>query len=159
VGDTRDFVVDLRAAPGIEELHRALMDREKGPTQGDCLVRAAIPIFLKVDVRIRAFRSGTLDTTPISDALVAYIGAKGFVSSIGAHAMAAVVQGALPAGYEAGPIALSARVRPPSGADEYYFSTEKITPPDRPTESVSARTCCFYLDPIDVGISVVREDS
>jgi hypothetical protein len=158
VGDTRDFLVDLLAAPGIEDLHRLLMDNEKGPTQGDCLVKAAIPIFLKVDARIRAFRSGTLDTTPVVDALTSYIGAKGFTASIGCHALAAVIQGALPAGYEPGRVSLSARVRPPSGVEEFYTSIEKIAAPDRPEESISSKTCCFYLDSADIGLTVVRED-
>jgi hypothetical protein len=156
---TAQYAVSVSGLPLIGELQDAVSARSFAAPAGDVLVKAPVPCTLVVSFEVRKRASSPApDADAIRNDVAALVNATGFPGQLYASNLAGVIYGHLPDGAYVGAIDLFGTIRRPDGSLRRIRSTEVLEVPDEPERMVSKRTVTFFLDPRDVGISIVDVD-
>lgn len=159
----RKYKVRVLALPSIKQLQELSVDRNNRNPQADYLVRAPIPVFCTVSMRV-LYRSGVEapDPAKIQLEVAARVNALGFA------------MGQLPASviYDAAhnvmakngttvvtPIDIRGLLLKPGGGSVQLASTARLVVPNLPEETISQRTAVFYLNPNDIDIVVEKVET
>ena len=157
-GSTLAVDVVVAAMPQVADLDAFLTDRGRRPPGADLLVRAAVPVFVGLAVRLRKTAGqDDPDLDTIRTRLAEAVNSTGFVGRLTAASLAAVVQGVLTSGQSCDLVKVSGRLRRPDGTARRLPAGDIIEVPDEPKKMVTRRTACFILDPGDVEFSVTAE--
>ncbi len=159
----RAYNVKLRALPLIAEIQDRVAGLGTRNPMGDCLVRAAVPCFVRLSFDLKLVPGLlTPDLPTIQNALAAAVNATGFVGVLPSSMLANIIQGYLTGGSYVDTIDMLGMLRRPDGTRRPLRSTEAVRIPEDAKEAVrgvSPRTVVFYLDPNDIAISVLPAGS
>ena len=147
------YDIYVKVMPKVEDLQVFLGDRERRPSAADILVKAPVPCFVSLSFEIsKLSNEDAPDEDAIKTALASYVNGTGFQASLSASSLAYVIQGELSGSQAAGAISMTGRILLPNGTETTLASTISLETPDQPTDMVSYRTVCFYLDEVDIEI-------
>lgn len=154
---TADYDIYVRAMPLIEDLQIFLGDRDRRPMGSDILVKAPVPCFVSLSFSISKLAGqDDPDLSAIKTSMADYVNGLGFNSVLSASALAHEVYSHLSAGQTCSTIDMHGRVLYPDGRQTFLHSSVELTAPTASTSMVSDKTVCFFLDPLDIDISVVE---
>jgi hypothetical protein len=155
-GSRRDYALEVVCLPLIAEIQDFLSARDVRPFGADCLVKAPVPCFVRLNLTVYK-QSGDADpdTYAITAALCHAVNTVGFVGALYASQLQSAAQKLVPAGQSVSAIDMLGRIRYPDGRSQYLRSAELLRVPDDPASMVSPRTVQFFASPEDVVVSVV----
>lgn len=156
VGSSKDYALEVICLPLVAEIQDFLSSRDVRPFGSDCLVKAPVPCFVRLNLTVYK-RAGEEDpdVAAIKAALCRAVNTVGFVGALYASQLQGAVQKLVPAGQSVSAIDMLGRIRYPDGRLQYLRSAELLRVPDDPASMVSPRTVQFFAGPDDVGVSVV----
>lgn len=156
IGTQAPYTLYLRAMPDLGDLQTFLASDDVRHQSADVLAKAPVPCFVRLSLTVRQPPSTAApDTASMATALAAAVNAGGFDGRLDNSPLVAVAQGMLAPGQSIASVDLYGRLLRPDGTTVYLRSRDGLIVPYTPSQMVSLRTVCFYLDPQDVGISVV----
>lgn len=155
-GDEADYQIVVRVLPDLRTAQDLLADREHLPVGGDVLVRAAVPCFVRAGFNLLLSSSAALpDLTAVRVACAAAVNATGFSDRLSASVLTQAAQSLVPAA-QISAVSLSGRLRPVDGSAVLLTGTDALSLSADPEIAVGALTVCFFLDPADLTVNVVR---
>lgn len=166
VGATAVYNVTVSMLPQIDAIQDWLSQPENASLDSDILVKAPVPCFVGVYIRIaKTLLATSPDTAPLIAAVVASVNQAPFSGRLYAGAVQDAVAILLPGGMDVSAIELVGRIRSPDGKMRFITSTSVLaitdgnllTVPDVPGAMVSAATVAFFTAPGQVQIEVVSE--
>lgn len=153
IGATQSYTLEARGMPLIGAIQDALSAYDIRSYGADCLVRAPIPCFVKLNFTINQRPDATdPDLTAIATALAAAVNAVGFIGRLDASILQDTVQAFLTSEATVSLIDMLGRLRYPDGSLRYLRSPESLIVPAQPALGISPNTVQFFLDPEDVAI-------
>jgi len=159
--DKVSYAVTVSYMPSIDSVQALLSNRSNRAPQSDYLVRAPIPCFVGVEIRIDKHPlDSAVDTAAIAAAVTESVNSLTFEQGkLSAAELVSVVNALLPSRSKVGlPIHLWGSLRQPDGVSVLLSSTKELIAPATSTLSISTRTCAFYLRVEDVDVSVVTSN-
>lgn len=155
VGNTKSYQFELRGMPLIGEIQAFVNQRDVRHWSGDCLIKAPIPCFVRINLVVEKKATAESPTiTDIQTAVVRTINQVGFTGKLYASSIVNVVQSYLKSDVNVAMIDMFGLVTYPSGTEYTMQSSEVLTIPDLPREMVSARTVQFFSTADDVIVNV-----
>jgi hypothetical protein len=159
LGATQDYNVNVLVMPGIDTLNDVAIDRSTRNPQADYLVRAPVPAFCAIGVKV-LYRSG--NPVPDADAIKAEI-----VSRVNAlkfedgQLPASIVHDAVHnvAGSDVvsvSPLDFLCQIRKPDGNIITIRDADGIEIPNLSEEGVTSRTVAFFIDTPGVEVEVAQ---
>lgn len=156
VGDVGDYQLEALYLPLIGDIQDTLSAADVRSRVADVLIKAPVPCFLGLSFTVfKAAGQDDPDLDAVRSALAAAVNAAGFTGKLFASELQSAAADHLLDGQRTGAIDMLGRIRYPGGLTRYVRSSEVLTVPAEPTSLVSARTVQFFLDPADVGVTVV----
>lgn len=155
---TTSYAVTVSYMPSIDSIQTLLSGRSNRAPQSDYLVRAPIPCFVGVEIRIDKHPLDiAIDTAAIAAAVASSVNALTFEQGkLSASELVDIVHALLPSRSKVSlPIHLWGSLRQPDGASVFMSSTQELIAATNAALSISTRTVAFYLRVEDVDISVV----
>jgi hypothetical protein len=157
-GDKVSFDVTLTYLPDIDKVNDWLLDRSRRHPGGDYLVKAPIPCFVGVAMRIIVGYGDALpDTEAIKAAVVESVNNISFSegqldSSVIINAAQSLLTGK---SRVETPIDFRGRVIKPNGKETWIFNQHKLVIPTLVGEMISPRTVAFFLSSNDIVVEAV----
>lgn len=148
VGSKKSISIDFVVPPGLQAATLAVLDSSlRGPV-ADLVVRAAIPCFVQVSLKI----SGTYDTGAAVAAVISAVEASKFNGRLTIARISAAVQAVIAGDIVT--VGLFGTIRRPDGSSVYLFDQgSELTVPNDPVNGVTAKTVAFYASVTDVTIT------
>lgn len=155
VGQSRMLNVTLVRVPGLESAQRFVSSRNVRSLSGDILLKAAIPIFLAVKVRLQTqFETLIPDIEKIQTAVSDSISQRPMRAVITVSDIAKAVSRYLPDDMTVISVDFDGELIFPDGDVERLTGVNEISCPHWPDRLVTSRTTAFYCSPSDVTISI-----
>jgi hypothetical protein len=153
---TQAYNVTARALPLIAAIQDAVVAQKTRNPMGDCLVRAAVPCFVRLSLVIR-LAPGQLspDVPTIQNALAALVNQTGFTGALPASQLSQTVQDQLNGASYVDAIDMVGKLQHQDLSWRLLRSTETLLVPEETVRGTSPRTVVFFLDPADVAISIL----
>lgn len=156
---TAEYDITLRGLPLIDDIQDWASGRGVRNKAGDALIKAPVPCFLRVSFSLQLKPGQTSpDTSVIANNVAAFVNLYGFTGRLPASAISDVIHNSLLGVAHVGAIDILGDIRRPDGTIRRLRTTETLIIPDEPTNMVTPRTVAFFLDPLDVAISVETAD-
>jgi hypothetical protein len=158
---TAPYNVSLRTMPLIGDMQDTVSGRSFGAPAGDVLVKAPMPCFLTINFNINKRATVVVDQSivdGICTSAAQLVNSLGFPGQLYASLLSELIQEQLPDGAYVGAIDMFGTIRQPDGTVRRIRSTEVLIVPDNPGLMITPRTVTFFLDPLDVGVSVIDVD-
>lgn len=152
-GVTRPVTVEGVGFAGLDALQDAYAAPGRADPAADLLVRAAVPVFVRVALTVAPPAGAALDAAAVAGAVAAAVNALGFGEPLLAGRVYAAALAAAPAGSDARGLALDGRAVLPDGTQTLTRSNDLLTGPTNPTLGVSPRVSQFVCDPADVAVT------
>ena len=160
IGDTRDFDTGLYGYEGIDVAQSFFSSRENQPVSSDVLVRAAIPTEVSIRVELVSYEGEPLpDPSQLATTVSSYVNNLGFAGAIYTSQIVAAIAPQLPTNTKIKQIIASGITRLPDGSQERRRSDTVLRIPEVLAKGLSARSSAFYLEPQNVVITAVKEDT
>lgn len=154
-GTQQDFLIYLRSPTNLQTIADALTATSVRPIAGDVLVRGAVPCDVFVSVTLLATAGLTApDTTAIARAAAQAVASTGFDGVLSSATISAAVVAAAPARTIVSHVSMSGVVRLADGTVRYLADADGLVIPNEPTNLLTRRTTCFYLDEANVNVTV-----
>lgn len=152
---TRDYFVRVLGFPLIAELQRFASQRDFRPPTGDILVRAPVPCFVSVAVRLYRYPSGPApDLAQAARICAARINRLGFRGRLTTAWLAEALQELFGPNTEIMEIVLHGSLRRPDGAWQYFHSNQALEIPVEEDGLVSPRNTVFITTEKDIAFDV-----
>lgn len=156
----QSYTLALKTMPLLAAAQDYLGQPQARPPGGDVLVKGPVPCFLTVTFTANVRRGQAAPTmAALQRAVADFVNGLGFPGQLTGSAIAQVVHNAAPAVSGLTLMDLLGRVRKPDGTMIFMHSGDSLTVPDLPDDGVTARTVSFFLDPNDVGVTLVTVDT
>jgi hypothetical protein len=156
ISDTAEYQAVVRVMPDLREAQDLLSDREHLPVGGDVVVRGPVPCFVQAGFNlVLATSAATPDLAAVREACAAAVNATGFSDKLPSSVVSQAAQSVVPAA-QIGAASLSGRLRPADGSTVLVSGTDALTVTADPAKLVGSGTVCFFLDPDDVTVNIVR---
>jgi len=154
---TKQYSVELRGQPLIKDLQEYLSSRDIRNYAGDLLVKAPVPCFVRLSFEIErpAGNTDEIDEDAIKVALADEVNAVSFTGRLPASSLSDVVHNFLKNDVAVSAIDMLGRIRRPDATTAWIRSSEVLVVPSEPDKMVTAKTVQFFLDPEDIGLSIV----
>jgi len=154
---TAEYSIVVQGMPWIKDGQDYVDTTEVRNVANDCLVRAAIPCFVRLAVTAYLpVDAKDLVERDIATAIMAKVNSSGFTGRLAASPLAQVIHEHLPAGASLSLIDLLGTIRNTDGTQTVLHSTEALEIPTN--GDTSARTAVFIIAENDIVITVVRTD-
>jgi hypothetical protein len=155
-GAQADYQLQASYLPLIDQVQDTLLLPDVRSRVADVLVRAPVPCFVTLAFTVyKVSGQDDPDLDGIKTDLCAAVNQVAFTGQLFAGQLQAAIAPYLLDGQQVGSIDMLGRIRYPGGAVAYVRSSEVLDVPDQPDLLVSARTVQFFIDVVDVGITVV----
>jgi hypothetical protein len=160
---TRKVDVHVMVLPNVDTLQDLSVDRATRNPSADYLVRAPVPAFLALNVKVQ-YRDGTPapDTSALKTEIAARVNAARFnmgrISASIVHDAVHNVAGSQDV-LGVSPLDFFCQIRKPSGETITLRSPNGIVMPDLPAEGVTSRTTAFFLGEESVDIELEKVPS
>jgi hypothetical protein len=161
-GDTADFNVTLTYMPDIDLVNDWLQHRSRRAPGGDYLVKAPIPCFVGVGLKITVGPGDEEpDTELIKAAVIDAVNSTTFADGqLDSSVIINAAQSLLSRRSRVDtPIDLRGRVIKPDGNTYWVFDPYKLVIPTIADEMVSSRTVAFFLDTSNIIVETVPSDA
>lgn len=159
-GDTQTYQVAVTAMPNIKDLQQLSVDRGNRNPQADYLVRAPVPAFATVNMKVLyADGADVPDVDLIKRTVSDRVNALNFIlgrlpASVIFKAVHDVIDTS--ATMVQAPLDLLVRIRKPDGEVITARGPNEIDVPELPMEGVTSRTTVFYMGVDDVSVEVEK---
>jgi hypothetical protein len=151
---TRNYLVAVLALPSIAVVQELVAGRTLRSPAADCLVRAAVPCFVTVAVTVSYQTGSTVPTAgTVQSAAATAVNATGFIGSLTSGLVTQAIQAAIPTTAWVSSFTMTGQIRRPDGTT-VPLTGPTLTLPNDPSNLVSARTCCFFLPPASVTVTL-----
>ena len=155
LGTKAIYTLTLRYQNGLQDLQLFLGGRDVRPANSDILVKAAVPLDVKLSITIdNRNKDYTVPSDTIREEIYKYVSNLGFSSVIYESNIVAIVQNVLSDDQSIADIDLRGRVVYPDGHIRFINGRIKLSPPDDSGKMVSAKTVIYFLDKADIEINV-----
>lgn len=156
LGDKADYSIEAVGQPLIAEIQDHVASHAIRHYGADCVVKAAVPAFLQLNLTIYK-RAGEddPDLEAIRDDLCTEVNTIGFVGRLYASQLQDIIHNHLINDQTVSSVDMFARVLYPSQTVRYLRDEEKLEVPDDPEDFVSEKTVQFFVDPADIGITII----
>jgi hypothetical protein len=155
LGVKATYTLTLRYQSGLSALQLFLGGREVRPANSDILVKAAVPLDVKLSITIdNRNKDYTVPSDTIREDIYKYVSNLGFSSALYESNIVAIVQNALSDDQSIADIDLRGRVVYPNGNIKFINGRIKLSAPDEPGKMVSPKTVIYFLDKADIEINV-----
>jgi len=151
------FNVNVLYLPDIKTLQERAVDRDTRNPQADYLVRAPVPAFVALSLKVQYQSSGEApDASAIKQAIADRVNGRGFDTG---RLPASIVHDAAHNAAGANIIAVSpldffCQIRRPDGTVVTLRDPDGITVPDEPELGVTNRTTIFFLEVEDIDVAL-----
>jgi len=159
----QNYAVRVLYMPSVATLQDYFNKRSVRNPNADLLIRAPVPAFVSVSLKIRYTDN---DETPNSAAIKAEIANKVNALQFSAGKLnASVIFNAAhsmlsgPDAAVVSPIDIACTIRRPDGTEINSRSSNEIDIPDDPENGVTQRTTSFYLETTGIDIELLKENS
>ena len=158
VGSSRSFVVCWQFLPDIDRLQEVVNQRQHRMLGGDCVIKAPVPCWVRVHLRIQRDPSDPLPATELIRAAVEQaIQQTGFTGALFAGQIHEAVLPYLQGQMKLSVLDLQGRLRYPDGTFRYVRDHDCLRVPEGEHPLVSARTVQFFPDSPSVQIDLVLQ--
>jgi len=158
VGATANYQVTVSYLPQVDCIQGFAGGYDNRGVGSDLLVKAAIPCFTQVSLRIaKRYNQADPDVSAIQATLAAAVNSTGFIGRLYASTLQDAVSSLLPEGMSVGSIDIFGRIRAPSGQMVYLRSDEVLIVPSLNGTMISPRTVQFLTAVSDVAVDVSSE--
>lgn len=155
LGEKAGYRLTLRYQQGLDALQIFLGGREVRPSGSDVLVKAAIPLDVRLSVTIHnRDKNYTVPANTVRDAVYNYVDNLGFSSVLYESNLIAVIQNQLTPDQSVESIDLRGRLLYPNGRVRYINGRTMLKVPDDASNMVSPKTVSYFLDKADIEITV-----
>lgn len=155
LGDKQEYSVEARLMPLIAEIQDVMSDFDTRAYGSDVLVRAPVPVFMTLSFVIsKKNNAPDPDLESIKNALSTEVNNIGFTGRLASSQLDHIIHGFLDSDSLVSSIDMFGRIRFPDGSRVFVRSTELIEIDGPAERQVSPRTIQFFLDPVDIAISV-----
>jgi hypothetical protein len=154
---TRSYMVYLKYMPGIKTLQRLACNRANRNPQADYLVRAPVPAFVSVSLRVEYTGTDEPDPDVIKQVVADRVNGIGFqLGRLPASAIYDAIHNELSTtgAYVVAPIDIFVAIHRPDGTTLNARSGNQIEVPNTPEYDTTQRTVCFFLSPVDVDVTI-----
>lgn len=154
-GSSRTYQVVVRSLPLISDIQAWASQRAVRNYGADVLVKAPVPCFLQLSLTIeKPPGQDDPDVAAIKTALAAVVNNLGFAGKLPASRLSDTVHNYLSPGMFCSAIDMLGRIRRPDGTWKLIRSDETLETPQEGSLMTTNRTICFFLDPVDIALSV-----
>lgn len=155
LGTKAGYRLTLRYQQNLDAIQLFLSGREVRPSGSDILVKAAIPMDVRLSITIHnRDKNYTVPVNTIRDAVYNYVSNLGFDSILYESNIIAVVQNQITSDQSIESIDLRGRLLYPSGRERYVNGRTVLKIPDDSANMVSSKTVNYFLDKADIEITV-----
>lgn len=153
---TATYQVVVRVMPDLLLAQQTVSARTHRPAGGDILVRAPVPVFVRVGFNLQlSLSADEPDLAAVRTACASAVNTGGFAARLPASVISRAALAVVPAA-QVTALSLSGRLRPASGGVINLSGTDSISITPSAADLVTARTVCYFLDPSDVTVNTVR---
>lgn len=151
------FRVNISYLPDIKTLQETAVDRAKRNPQADYLVRAPVPAFTALALKVQYPASATApEASAIKQGIADRVNGLGFTTG---QLPASIIHDAVHnvAGNDVivvSPLDFFCQIRRPDGTFATIRDADGITVPDEPSLGVTSRTTIFYLEVEDIDVAI-----
>lgn len=154
-GTKANYSFTLRYQSNISDIQIFLSGREVRPSGSDILVKAAVPFDVRLAITIdNRNKEYTTPVNTIREEVYKYVSNLGFSSTLYESNIIAVVQNVLTDDQSIDSIDLRGRLVYPNGSIKFINGRTKLAIPDDPSNMVTPKTVIYFLDKVDIDITV-----
>lgn len=154
-GTKANYSFTLRYQSNISDIQIFLSGREVRPSGSDILVKAAVPFDVRLAITIdNRNKEYTTPVDTIREEVYKYVSNLGFSSTLYESNIIAVVQNVLTDDQSIDSIDLRGRLVYPNGSIKFINGRTKLAIPDDPSNMVTPKTVIYFLDKVDIDITV-----
>lgn len=155
VGTKANYSFTLRYQSNISDIQLFLSGREVRPSGSDILVKAAVPFDVKIAITIdNRNKEYAVPSDTIREEVYKYVSNLGFSSTLYESNIIAIVQNVLTDDQSIESIDLRGRLVYPNGSIKFINGRTKLAIPDDPSNMVTPKTVIYFLDKVDIDITV-----
>jgi hypothetical protein len=156
VGDTATYQLEAVYLPLIGDIQDTMSLPDVRSRPADVLVKAPVPCRLQLAFTVfKTSGQADPDLDAIKTDLASVVNQTGFVGKLFASTLQSAVSERLLEGQSVGAIDMLGKIRYPGGSLKHIRNSEVLSVPTEAAKLVTPRTVQFYLDPEDVGITMV----
>lgn len=157
LSSTREYTVYLKYMPNIKTLQRLACNRANRNPQADYLVRAPVPAFTSVSMRVEYTGTDAPDEDTIKQLVADRVNGISFqLGKLPVSMIYDAVHDELSktGAYVVSPIDVFVTLRRPDGTELHARSGNQVDVPNTPEYATTQRTTCFFLRPDDVSVTI-----
>lgn len=155
IGTKANYSFTLRYQSNLSAIQLFLSGRDVRPSGSDVLVKAAIPFDVRIAITIdNRNKEYTVPSDTIREEIYKYVSNLGFSSTLYESNIIAIVQNVLTNDQSIESVDLRGRLLYPNGSIKFINGRTKLAIPDDPSNMVTPKTVIYFLDKVDIDITV-----